>query len=106
MRKIFVVLALAMSLALPAYAAGPVSELGACTVAKRRIATQLRDGKSADMECLPLIREAKGDVQAVRVNAKNAFGAYTGWETWAVVFMPNGTDATFTPADMKAAGLR
>ena len=87
MRNIVLISALVMGLVIPVYASGPVSELGACHVAKKRIQKRLRDGDSAKMECLPLIRQGNGDVQAVRVNAKNAFGAYIGEETWAVVFM-------------------
>lgn len=87
-------------------AADSLSDYEACDAAKRAISRQLRDSDSARFECLPAVRSQRGDTQAVRVNAKNAYGAYTGWEVWAVVFMPDGTYTVFTPDDVRAAGLR
>ena len=75
-----------------------------CRQAERAIKKQLRDPDSAKFECSPLIDGNGGKVMLVRVNSKNAFGGYTGWQDWGVVFMPDKTIEAYSPEMMKKAG--
>ena len=97
--------AIVFLMAHPAYSQSR-TERYECSRAKQIIGNQLLDGKSAKFECAPqMVKSQGGKVLLVRVNSKNAFGGYVGWQTWGVVFMDNGTMQAFSPEAMQKMGI-
>lgn len=53
-----------------------------CTKAKVKVKMQLKDPRSAIIQCASLLDEYNNGGVIVRVNAKNSFGGYTGFNLY------------------------
>lgn len=74
--------------------------------AERFIKAQLKDPDSAKFQFHETIVEtAKGDILLVKVNSKNSFGGFTGWEMWGVIFYGGTKGEAIPPHIMRAMGV-